>query len=476
MEVKQPTLAELIEALPAGLDEGPAAGAPREQLDAMLRELAGRPVPAGRARRLWSLGTLQARVAAAYLAWWLRSGFQSEERKRQGLDEVHLSAALLALGRMSYLRGAVMKVGQTLANWPHVLPTQFAQILGKLEAEAPPMHFALLREQFRAELGGDPSEVFDDFEPEAFAAASLGQVHRARLKGSGRPVAVKIQYPDIDRTIGLDMSSLRAAAFGMRLSGDWENLNRQYDGIQAMLEQETDYLREAELARAARECLAGMDDVVVPEVFGDLSTRRVLTMELIDGPHLEPFLASHPDQARRDRHGAQIARATSRLWYSGRTVYADPHPGNFLFLPDGRLGLIDFGCCHRFTDEEYDYVMEVERAAGSNDQGAVDAILAYGCDLAPDQLTGERREMMRRYTEWLWEPMRADGDYDFSDPECFQRGARLYATFVKKGWVRSQPVNVWLTRVFYGVRAMLTRLGARVPYGRILREEARRAS
>jgi len=472
MDARQPTLAELLDALPAGIDDGPEAGSAGGELETLLRGLAGRPVPSGRAQRLWSLGTLQARIAAAYLAWWLRNGFRDADARRKGLDETHLAAALLTLGRMSYLRGAVMKLGQLLAHWPDVLPIQFAEVLGRLHAEAPPMHFALLREQVRAELGADPTELFEEFETEACAAASLGQVHRARLRGSGRPVAVKIQYPDIDRTIRLDLGALRAAAFGMRLSGDWENLNRQYDGIQRMLEQEADYEREAELQAEVRECLSGLDDVLVPRVVPELSTKRVLTMDWVEGQHLQPFLAGAPEQERRDRHGAQIARASFRLWYSGRLVYADPHPGNYLFLPDGRLGLIDFGCCHRFSDGEFDYVMEVERSARANDPEAIGAALARGCELDPQALTAERLDLMRAYADWAWEPLRAEGAYDFSDPEQFSRGARIYGAFMRRGWVRSQPVNVWLTRTFYGVRAMLTHLGARVEYGRILGEES----
>src|SRR5262245_10364571 len=221
METRQPTLAELIEALPREVEDPDARVPAREELAQLLAQAGTKPIPTGRLTRMWSLGTLQAKIAAAYLAWWLRSGFQDAERKRRGLDEVHVAAAIQVLARMTYLRGAVMKLGQVLAHWPDVLPGTFADVLGRLHSEAPPMHFALLREHVRRELGADPSEVFDDFEPRAFAAASLGQVHRARLKGKDTRVAVKIQYPDIARTIQDDLRNLRAAGFGMRLSGDW---------------------------------------------------------------------------------------------------------------------------------------------------------------------------------------------------------------------------------------------------------------
>lgn len=302
------------------------------------------------------------------------------------------------------------------------------------------MHFALLREHVRSELGGDPTEIFDDFETTAFASASLGQVHRARLKGSGKRVAVKIQYPDIDRTIRSDMKNLKAAGFGMRFSGDWKNLLEQYESIERMLEREVDYVAEARHMEAARKCLQDLDDVVVPAVIHEFSTKRVLTMDYIEGQHLEPFMAREPSQEVRDTHGAQIVRALSRLWYTGRVVYADPHPGNFLFLPDGRLGLIDFGCSHSFSDEDYEDVMGVERASTGTEAEWRQA-MAEGCDLEPDQMGEERYELMRKDCNWLWEPIRAEGAFDFGRPGQFEEGVRLYGTFIKRRWTRSRPIN-----------------------------------
>ena len=130
-------------------------------------------------------------------------------------------------------------------------------------------------------------------------------------------------------------------------------------------------------------------------------------------------------------------------------IYADPHPGNFLFLPDGRLGLIDFGCCHRFTDDEFEYVLEVERASNGDDDEKLVAALAYGCDLEVKDFSPERLAMMREYCDWLWAPTRGDEPFDFGDPDQYRDGVRLYGEFMKRRWTRSQPVNVWLNKVFF---------------------------
>jgi predicted unusual protein kinase regulating ubiquinone biosynthesis (AarF/ABC1/UbiB family) len=182
-------LTELIAALPEEEAEATplAAGLPE-----LLSRTSLRPVPVGRFQRLRALGTLQAKIAAAYLFHWLRGWFKTAAENDRLLAELHWRTALRMLDSMSYLRGAVMKVGQTLANFPDIAPREFVETLERLHFDAPPMHWSLLAEMVRSELGDDPENLFEAFDHRAFAAASLGQVHRARLPG-GEEVAVKIQ-------------------------------------------------------------------------------------------------------------------------------------------------------------------------------------------------------------------------------------------------------------------------------------------
>lgn len=196
------TIRELLASLPetsgAPGGEAPAEKAPSAALDVLRERLSRGPVPLGAVRRLSLLGSLQAKVAVAYLFYWIRSWFHDAGERERDLAETHLAVALKLLDSMAYLRGAAMKAGQTLANFPDIVPDEIVETLERLHFEAPPMHYSLIREQLHRELGGDPEDVFEDFEREAFAAASLGQVHRARLKG-GEEVAVKVQYPGIGR-------------------------------------------------------------------------------------------------------------------------------------------------------------------------------------------------------------------------------------------------------------------------------------
>ena len=459
-------LSKLMAELPVEL---PAEPSSREAVRQLADALSQRPIPVGRLTRLRSVCSAQAKIALAYAAYWLRYGYAARGEKERRLNETHLSAALELFSTMSYLRGAFMKVGQLLANYPNVLPAQFIDTLNMLHFEAPPMHFSLLREFVRNELGADPADIFDEFETKAFAAASLGQVHRARLK-TGEQVAVKVQYPNIGRTIREDMRNLSAILAPMRFTADWENLRQQLEDICRTLERETDYLEEAARLQKARTLFVEADRIVVPRVFAELSTARVLTTEYLDGVHIGQFLASHPTPALRNSYGERILRISYRMLYAGRRVYADPHPGNYLFLKDGRLGLIDFGCCREFTPEEWDYFCQVHDSPRSAEH--LREALRRGMELlgGPSPRPGQLK-FAEDFCRWVWEPGTFDGDFDFGDEEYLRRGVSLYAEGARRGYVRSKPVNTWLVRDFFGVRALAFRLGARFNAKVVFEEE-----
>jgi predicted unusual protein kinase regulating ubiquinone biosynthesis (AarF/ABC1/UbiB family) len=464
-------LAELIAALPVEEESG---GGPLDtgQLQKLFAELAQRRMPVTPLQRLCALGGLQAQIALAYLTHWLRGWFRDAETNQRELMETHLRVAVKLLRSMAYLRGAVMKVGQTLANLPDVVPDHLVETLEKLHFEAPPMHFALLREHVRNELGGDPEEVFASFETRPFAAASLGQVHRARLK-SGETVAVKIQYPSIGTTIRSDFRNLFALMSPLRLTKDWENLKEQFGDLERVLDQETDYEREAEMLRQARSWFREDDRIVVPRVFDRYSTRRVLTMEYLDGIHINDFLATNPSQDLRDHFGAQIIRAWQRLYYAGRLNYADLHPGNFLFQDGGRLGVLDFGCVRPFNDREWELMRQAERAIYGEPEEALHWVkrIAELPDDYPND--SERVRLLHKLAVWSWRPLRQAGPFDFSSGEHLREGVELYRELTRKRYTRGEPLCVLIARENFGYRAMLYRLRARVDVQALGREEVK---
>jgi predicted unusual protein kinase regulating ubiquinone biosynthesis (AarF/ABC1/UbiB family) len=288
------------------------------------------------------------------------------------------------------------------------------------------MHFALLREQVRNELGQEPEAAFATFDTRAFAAASLGQVHRAALK-SGQDVVVKIQYPAIGRSIRSDFRNLSAVLLPMRLGRGWEPMKAQLEEVRRVLEQETDYQQEAQWQRRARSLFHEDDPILVPRIYDEFSTRRVLTQEYLDGDHIHAFLAGNPSQDLRDHFGGLIYQAQDRLHYAGRLLYADPHPGNFLFRADGRLGFLDFGCVRPYTEREWECCRLCDLAIRGGRDDAVRAVRATLGMAEGDEIDPEVLALNLEFGRWLWRPYWHDGPFDFSDPGYLREGVDRFA-------------------------------------------------
>jgi len=468
MQTEKTTDTERLDLLPRDRTTDPAG----ERLEDLLKRIALKKVPVSSFSRIWILGSLQAKVALAYLDCWLRGCFADIDKRQRLKNEAHLAAALQLFGTMGYLRGAVMKLGQMLANLPETVPEEFAEVLSALHFEAPPMHYALIREVFLDEFGKEPEEIFASFDRRAFAAASLGQVHRARLK-SGEEVAVKIQYPNIARTIKADLRNLRLLLQPMCMTEDWQNLLDKLADIEQMLLMETDYRQEARFATVARECFTPGDGIVVPMVYEAYSTSRVLTTEYLRGRHLNEFLASAPGQELRDHFTDLMTVATMRLLYRVHWLLADPNPGNYIFMDDGRLGMIDFGCTRTMSDGEWAFQLEIEKALLDRDEGEMNRLIARACLYdSPDEMGAEQLAIVGRGIRWQLEPWLTEGLFDFGDREFFRRGIDSFVDITRKRYTRGMPLHIWSTRFILGARAIVYRLQGRCNFRKIYAQES----
>jgi aarF domain-containing kinase len=461
-------LNRVMRAIPAEINEETPL---KDPLGDLISQISTRKVPVNSLARLWVLGSMQAKIAVGYLAYAMRSSFSNGTSQEKILNETHLKAALKLLGTMGYLRGAVMKVGQLLGNLPHIVPEEIAEILERLQFEAPPMHYSLIREVFLDEFGKEPTEVFASFEKKAFAAASLGQVHRATLK-SGEEVAVKIQYPNMAATVRADLANLRKILLPMKLKQDGRYLFDHLDEVQATLTAETDYLAEARIMNQVRELFGPEDRIMVPKVWDDYSTDRVLTTDLLKGRHLRDFLKTEPSQTSRDHFGALISHALFRIWAKTKAIYADPNPGNFLFLDDNRLGFIDFGCIRPLADNEWKLQIEAEKAVMGGDLETMDQVIAEACffDRLED-MEPERLALLRNLSLWQAAPVYKKGPFAFGNRTYYQKGIDLYAEATRKGYIRNNSLYIWWTRLIVGHRTLLYRLNSNVDYYQVYMEE-----
>ena len=188
--------------------------------------------------------------------------------------------------------------------------------------------------------------------------------------------------------------------------------------------------------------------------------------------HLDRFLASQPTQAERDRYGTLILRSSMRLFYRARLVYSDISPGNYIFMPDGRLGLIDFGCSRLFSQEEWDYCRAAHRATRLGGEAVQSAIKRSATGSETGNVTDAYMEAAESLNEWSQRPIRTVGPFDFSRDAYFKEGVQLLARLQTAGHYRNEPISLWLIRCFLSVRALLNRLGSRVDMHREIEAES----
>ncbi len=252
-------------------------------------------------------------------------------------------AMLRTLGEM---KGLPLKLGQMASYIDGLAPPgyeeKFQRVLARLQQQAPPLSPEAAVRVVREDLGAPPKEVFAEWEDQPFAAASIGQVHRAVTRG-GERVAVKVQYPGIDKAIENDLKSLSMLESMIAPVGRRYQTKEVLDEVKAVFLAEVDYGLEAEAVETFRRVHEGDADVVIPRIVHSLSTKRVLTMELIGGTDYADF-CQRASQSDRNAAGETLGRFMFRaLWRHG-LLYADPHPGNYRFLGGGRVAFLDFGC------------------------------------------------------------------------------------------------------------------------------------
>lgn len=324
-----------------------------------------------RVARVAPLVGLAGRTAGEAVAASLR-----KRRHGEDLTDFHARQAERYAERLGRSRGVLMKAGQMMsfvALDPAVeTPYRgiYQEAFARLQDGAPPMPPGLVEETVTAELGRPPAALFAAFEPRPLAAASIGQVHAARLH-DGRRVAVKVQYPGVEEAIRADLANTELLATFFQLvftvmpglsRMDVRDIARE---VADRIGEEVDYRAEAANQQEFAELYRGHPFLRVPEVLPELSTRRVLTMELCDGIRYAKALTA--EQSLRDRWGEAIYRFFSANLVLHGLFNADPHPGNYLFHPDGAVTFVDFGCVKRFTREQVTHMDELVHATVARD-------------------------------------------------------------------------------------------------------------
>jgi predicted unusual protein kinase regulating ubiquinone biosynthesis (AarF/ABC1/UbiB family) len=368
------------------------------------------------------------------------------------------------------LKGPLMKVAQFLSTVPDALPAEYALQLSELQANAPAMGSSFVRRRMASELGTDWRSKFGEFGLEAAAAASLGQVHRARLL-DGTEVACKLQYPDMASTVEADLRQLKLAMAVYRRMDSAIQQEDIYTELCERLREELDYRREAAQMRLYGIMLADTPSVHVPEPVEALSTGRLLTMTWLDGRKLMDRLAEDPPQEERNRIAEALFRAWYVPFYRYGVIHGDPHLGNYQVRADGSVNLLDYGAIRVFPARFVGGVIELFKAIRDNDdEHAHHAYTVWGFT----DITKEKLAVLNQWARFLYEPLMQDRVRPIQENDDPQYGRsvaeQVHAGLKRTGGVRPPREFVLMDRSAIGLGSVFLRLRAELNWSRLFAE------
>lgn len=418
--------------------------------------------PATKGRRLFKLASMTAQVAGGYAKNRIKSVFQSDEESAEDRAHMYEKSGEVIAKTLGELKGAVMKVGQMASVAADILPSEVQEALTSLQREAPPMPFEVIADQIEAEFSAAPETLFQSFDRVPFASASIGQVHRA-VTDDGREVVVKVQYPGVDGAVDSDLAHLKLA---LRASGlvrvPKKSLDAVFKELKARLHEELDYTNEADNVRFFFEHYKDNPSVIVPEVVGERSSGRVLTLTYEPGDHLDD--ARHYPQEVRDKIAYHLFDVVAEQAFDLQVIHADPNPANFAFRRDGSIVLYDFGCVKTLEPKIIDaYLFSVRASLEERyedlDQGMVrlGARNLEGAHVPP--------QYYKVWRDIFAKPL-LGGTYNFGEAQLQREAMKHVPGFVAKYMTSFQPPTelVFLDRVVLGHYGTLRRLGAHADF------------
>ena len=436
-------------------------------------------LPTGRVARTARVGGL---VTGQGVRWaGMRAANRMRTPERAEAAERQRTAALVSelVDQLGQMRGAAMKVGQMLSmvefdRLDGEQQDELQRKLATLRDGIPPVPFDRLEKLLRKELGAPLGDVFSDFDERAFAAASIGQVHRATTV-DGVEVAVKVQYPGVAEAVETDLRNAMLLIPLVKRLAPGLDAKALATEMRERISEELDYELEAQNQRRVARLMRGHPFIWVPRVHTELSTRRVLVSEYVDGAGFEAVRRA--DEAERDRYGEIVFRFFFGLLYRDRIALGDPHPGNYLLRPDGRVCFLDFGLLRDIDRGHVDAEAAIALAAREEDAAALKDALVAGGYLPADRAASVGAEfalrLLRHAIKWYAVP----GERRFS-ANREQRGRdRERPGEEERGEIKDQvnqftlpPESVLIRRMHAMVAIVLHNLRAGADWGAIAAE------
>ncbi|RKS21715.1 ABC1 family protein [Flavobacterium endophyticum] len=363
------------------------------------------------------------------------------------------------------LKGSALKVAQMLSMDKNIMPRAYVEKFSLAQFSVPPLSAPLVRKTFKKYLGMFPEELYDSFTPDSVNAASIGQVHKAAK--DGKKLAVKIQYPGVADSISSDLAIVKPFAIKMfNLQG--KDSERYFKEVEHKLLEETDYELELRQGVAIAEACSEIVNLKFPKYYPELSSKKIISMDWMEGEHLSEFAAHNEDRAKGDKIGQALWDFYMFQMHQLKQVHADPHPGNFLIDGEGNLIAIDFGCIKHVPEDFYVPYFELAKPE-IIDNPVLFLEKLYELEILRHDDTKEEiayfSQLFHQLLHLFTKPFQREA-FDFSDEEFFGEMTQLSEEYSKDSKLRKMNGNrgskhfLYINRTFFGLYSLLHDLKA----------------
>ncbi len=420
-------------------------------------------IPTNKIQRASKLMATGVKVGGNYLKYYSKKLVNPEHSK----VELNESNAEDIYDSLKNLKGSALKVAQMLSMEKNIMPNAYVEKFSLAQFQVPPLSAPLVRKTFKRYFGDVPESLYDTFNADSVAAASIGQVHKATK--NGKDLAVKIQYPGVAESISSDLAMVKPVAIKMfNLKG--KGSEKYFKEIEEKLLEETDYLLEVDQSKEISAACGNIPHLRFPQYYSELSNERIITMDWMEGKHLSDFAKTNTDLSKANKVGQTLWDFYMFQMHLLKRVHADPHPGNFMVDEDGDLIVIDFGCVKEVPEEFYLPYFELARPENINNPELFTEKMYVLEILKKEDSPEEIRFFSNLFYEMLnlfTQPFH-NQTFDFSDKAFFDKIADFSNKYSKDTEIRKMNGNrgskhfLYINRTFFGLYNLMNDLGSQV--------------